>query len=329
MAPLRVGIVGARGIGRHQAKWFAQVGCEVAAIYGTTEASALAAAAGVRALFDFRGRVEWDWERFIEASDLQAVAVCSPPEAHAANTLAALRAGKHVLCEKPLLWDWSAGPQELRAAAHEAAAAARTAGRVLAVNAQYPAAVPPLLQLYRTAHGRKTEFHSILFRMETAGPPRSPHGAAEVWADLGPHSLAFLDRLMPGGVPDVSSAQRQPSATDALLRMEWDWSGRRVPITLELRRIKDKAAVRREFVLDGWTAAYQARSIDGEFKAVLSAPPDEWVGEDFMRTSVRCFAEAARDGDPSRALLCGEDALRQFDTQVALWERLFWRGADG
>ena len=41
----------------------------------------------------------------------------------------------------------------------------------------------------------------------------------------------------------------------------------------------------------------------------------EWVGEDFMRASIRQFAEAASSGDPARALLTGEDALRQFEIQ--------------
>jgi predicted dehydrogenase len=318
-----VGIAGARGIGRHQAKWFAQVGAEVAAIYGTTEASARAASEAVRALFDFRGRVEWDWERFVQAADLDAISVCSPPEAHAANALAALRAGKHVLCEKPLVWDWEAGPDRIRALAREMVGTAASAGRVLALNAQYPAAAEPMLALFREANNREPDFQRVVFVMETAGAPRSPHGAAEVWADLGPHPLAFADRLLGEGAPDVNSVQREESPTDAVLHLEWDRAGRKVPVTFELRRIKDKAAVRREFSIDGWTAVYQGRNVDGEFKAVLSAPPHEWVGEDFMRASVRRFVEAAQANDPALALVPATAALRQFEIQVALWERCF------
>jgi len=201
--------------------------------------------------------------------------------------------------------------------------AARSAQRVLAVNAQYPAAVEPLLDLYREANNREPDWSSVVFRMETAGAPRSAHGPAEVWADLGPHPLAFVDRLLPGGAPDMGSARREESDTDAVLHLDWITAGRSVPVLFELRRVNDRSAIRREFLIDGWRAAYQGRNVDGQFRAVLSAPPHEWVGEDFMCASVRRFIEAIRLNDPGHVLVSGEAAVRQFEVQVALWERLF------
>jgi predicted dehydrogenase len=45
---------------------------------------------------------ETDWRRLIERSDVELVDVCTPGSSHAEIAIAALRAGKHVLCEKPL-----------------------------------------------------------------------------------------------------------------------------------------------------------------------------------------------------------------------------------
>ena len=45
---------------------------------------------------------ETDWRRVIEREDVDLVDVCTPGDTHAEIAIAALEAGKHVLCEKPL-----------------------------------------------------------------------------------------------------------------------------------------------------------------------------------------------------------------------------------
>src|SRR5437588_12607508 len=108
---LKVGVVGARNIGKHHAKWYAQLGAEVVALYGRTPESVERSAAGLRDLFGFSGKTYHDWEAFVRDPAFEAVSVCSPADAHAANAVDLLQAGKHVLCEKPLVCDWDATPQ--------------------------------------------------------------------------------------------------------------------------------------------------------------------------------------------------------------------------
>ncbi len=69
----------------------------LAAVCGRDEAAVRAAA----------GRLGWaavetDWRALIARDDVALIDICAPGDLHAPVAIAALRAGKHVLCEKPL-----------------------------------------------------------------------------------------------------------------------------------------------------------------------------------------------------------------------------------
>ncbi len=68
------------------------------AICGRNEA-AVAEAAGQLGWHGY----ETDWRRLIERSDIDLIDVSTPGKLHAEISIAAARAGKHVLCEKPLV----------------------------------------------------------------------------------------------------------------------------------------------------------------------------------------------------------------------------------
>ncbi len=65
---------------------------------------------------------ETDWRALLERDDVQLIDVCTPGDSHAEISVAALDAGKHVLCEKPLA-------NTLREAEAMTAAAARAQAR--------------------------------------------------------------------------------------------------------------------------------------------------------------------------------------------------------
>ena len=70
---------------------------------------------------------ETDWHALIERDDVQLVDICTPGDTHAEIAIAALDAGKHVLCEKPLANTLA----EAEAMAGAAARAARSGVRAM------------------------------------------------------------------------------------------------------------------------------------------------------------------------------------------------------
>lgn len=64
--------------------------------------------------------VETDWRRLVERDDIDLVDICTPGDTHHDIAVAALRAGKHVLCEKPLA-NTVDEAERMAAAAREAA----------------------------------------------------------------------------------------------------------------------------------------------------------------------------------------------------------------
>lgn len=79
-----------------------------------------AAAAGAAAERLGWSSTETDWKELLRREDVQLVDICTPGDTHAEIAIAALEAGKHVLCEKPLA-NTVAEAVEMTAAARAAA----------------------------------------------------------------------------------------------------------------------------------------------------------------------------------------------------------------
>jgi predicted dehydrogenase len=100
---------------------------DMVAVAGRTRTWVAAAAAklGWRAY-------ETDWRALLSRDDIQIIDICTPGDSHAEIALAALDAGKHVICEKPL-----ANTVEEAEAMADAAAQARARGIVSMVAFNY------------------------------------------------------------------------------------------------------------------------------------------------------------------------------------------------
>jgi predicted dehydrogenase len=121
---LRFGLIGCGDIGRLRAAALAQAhGQRLTAVSDLDAARAAEVAAPHGAVHT------GDWRPLLERDDVDAIIVSTPPALHAEMAIAALAAGRHVLCEKPL----ARSIEECRAMV----AAAGAAGRVLATGFNY------------------------------------------------------------------------------------------------------------------------------------------------------------------------------------------------
>lgn len=103
--PLRVGMVGYAFMGAAHSQGWRTAG----RVFDLPRRPVLAVICGrdataVRAAADRHGweATETDWRALVERDDVDLVDICTPGDSHARIAVAALAAGKHVLCEKPL-----------------------------------------------------------------------------------------------------------------------------------------------------------------------------------------------------------------------------------
>jgi predicted dehydrogenase len=121
MEPLRVGVIGCGAGIFHLEGYAEEPRAKVVALAGldTPRCEQLAAKFGVAEIYR-------DYQDLLDKADVDVVSIAVPNHLHLPVTLAALKAGKHVLVEKPLA--------RHAAEAEEMVAAAEKAGLILAVS---------------------------------------------------------------------------------------------------------------------------------------------------------------------------------------------------
>ncbi|MEV4446893.1 MULTISPECIES: Gfo/Idh/MocA family protein [Streptomyces] len=149
---LGVGMVGYAFMGAAHSQGWRTVG----RVFDLPRSPVLAAVCGrdasaVRAMADRHGwaAAETDWRALIARDDVDLVDICTPGDSHAEIALAALAAGKHVLCEKPL-----ANTVEEAEAMTEAAEAAFARGQMSMVGFNYRRMPATSLARKMVAEGR-------------------------------------------------------------------------------------------------------------------------------------------------------------------------------
>ncbi|MFJ6748899.1 MULTISPECIES: Gfo/Idh/MocA family protein [unclassified Streptomyces] len=153
---------------------------------------------------------ETDWRRLIARDDVQLVDICTPGDSHAEIAIAALEAGKHVLCEKPLAN--SVAEAEAMTAAAEAA---RSRGQIAMVGFNYRRTPALALARQMVAAGRIGALRHVraTYLQDWLVDPAAPmgwrlqreHAGSGALGDLGAHIVDLAQHLAGEQLTGVSA----------------------------------------------------------------------------------------------------------------------------
>jgi UDP-N-acetylglucosamine 3-dehydrogenase len=112
MSKVKVGIIGCGSIAKHRhiPEYAANENVELVAFCDIVQDRASAMSE------EYGGNAYTSYEDLLADSEVEAVSVCTPNYLHAAVSIAALNAGKHVLCEKPMATSLEEAERMIRAA---------------------------------------------------------------------------------------------------------------------------------------------------------------------------------------------------------------------
>jgi predicted dehydrogenase len=125
--PVRLGVIGIGGQGRALLNNADPAYGEIRAICDINPAQ-LTRGDQVLARRNLKARHYVEWRDMLQQEDLEAVLIALPLWQHADATVGCLEAGKHVLCEKMMAWDFAGCDRMIQSAAR--------AGRVLEIGYQ-------------------------------------------------------------------------------------------------------------------------------------------------------------------------------------------------
>ena len=200
---LKIGIIGCGKITevRHAPEYDENPNCKIVGFYDffPEKAQAMAEQYGAKA---------YDSMEALLASDIDAVSVCVANDSHASASIAALRAGKHVLCEKPM----AVTPEDCAAMVREADAA----GKLLMIghNQRFARAHVKAREIIASGGlGRVLAFHTTFGHPGPEGwtgkknswffdKKRAAFGAL---ADLGVHKTDLIHYLLGEEIAEVSA----------------------------------------------------------------------------------------------------------------------------
>ncbi|PRY82903.1 Gfo/Idh/MocA family protein [Donghicola tyrosinivorans] len=162
--------------------------------------------------------IKSDWKTVLADDEIAVVSICLPNFLHTEVTMAALAAGKHVLCEKPL----ALSADSARPVRDAAKAAACTSGTVFNYR-RIPALAELKARISAGEIGDPVQI-SVRFQCDYAADPLLPHSWRYEFAKAGPGALLDIGthavdvmRFLFGDISEVVGATSTISVPDRYL----------------------------------------------------------------------------------------------------------------
>ncbi len=195
--PIRYGIIGAGVIANYMARVFTEdrgsTAVAISDVNAEAAAKLAAAAGGVKKIYA-------DYHQLLADPEVDAVYIATPPFLHKPMTIDALRAGKHVLCEKPFMLN--------QAEVREVIAVQKTVPqlKVLCASSRYHGAGIALKARSMVAQRELGELYHVSYTQVTGAP--KPGTTLPPWRndpakngggmtyDWGPYDLDWLSWIL-------------------------------------------------------------------------------------------------------------------------------------
>nr|WP_246235467.1 Gfo/Idh/MocA family oxidoreductase [Streptomyces boluensis] len=199
----------------------------------------------VRAAADRLGwaAAETDWRALLDRADVQLVDICTPGDSHAEIAVAALDAGKHVLCEKPLANSVEEA-EEMVAAAERA----RMRGQLAMVGFNYRRVPAMTLARRMIAEGRigRVRHVRVVYLQDWLVDPEFPltwrldraHAGSGALGDLGAHIVDLAQFVAGEQIVGVSAmtetfVRERPLLAGASAGLAGTGGAERGPVTVD------------------------------------------------------------------------------------------------
>jgi predicted dehydrogenase len=225
-----VGIIGARrvrqGLGPYVARDLLAAGASVPCFLATSGASLEIARRELRDTLGIEPRGHLDLAGMLSSERLDALAILSPAPTHARYLEAAARAGLHVLCEKPFVWDEPDPVSRTRALLDGFTAR----GLRVFENCQWPYTLAGFEALHPGALAEPPRHFEMELEPESRG--------RDSLGDALPHALSLLQALVPGEdarVEAIDYSTRDPGADALSVRFRYRTEARTCEAAVHLR----------------------------------------------------------------------------------------------